>query len=61
MKSQNNEEELTMNSLWNRFKYSVQADLHTVFDKKGKQKPDCHVESIHPRGRKTDRFNRKIA
>jgi lia operon protein LiaH len=39
MKLQNNEEELTMNSLWNRFKYSVQADLHTVFDKKESKNP----------------------
>jgi len=39
MKSQNNEEELTMNSLWNRFKYSVQADLHTIFDKKESKNP----------------------
>ncbi len=28
-----------MNSLWNRFKYSVQADLHTVFDKKENKNP----------------------
>ena len=28
-----------MNSLWNRFKYSVQADLHTVFDKKESKNP----------------------
>lgn len=39
MKLQNNEEELTMNSLWNRFKYSVQADLHTVLDKKESKNP----------------------
>lgn len=28
-----------MNSLWNRFKYSVQADLHTAFDKKESKNP----------------------
>ena len=28
-----------MNSLWNRFKYSVQADLHTAFDKKENKNP----------------------
>lgn len=28
-----------MNSLWNRFKYSVQADLHTVLDKKESKNP----------------------
>lgn len=28
-----------MNSLWNRFKYSVQADLHTLFDKKENKNP----------------------
>ncbi|CAM3237165.1 PspA/IM30 family protein [Filibacter tadaridae] len=28
-----------MNSLWNRFKYSVQADLHTLFDKKESKNP----------------------
>ncbi|WP_342508111.1 PspA/IM30 family protein [Sporosarcina sp. FSL K6-2383] len=28
-----------MNTLWNRFKYSVQADLHTVFDKKENKNP----------------------
>ncbi len=28
-----------MNSLWNRFKYSVQADLHSVFDKKESKNP----------------------
>lgn len=28
-----------MNSLWNRFKYSVQADLHTLFDKKETKNP----------------------
>lgn len=28
-----------MNSLWNRFKYSVQADLHTILDKKENKNP----------------------
>lgn len=28
-----------MNSLWNRFKYSVQADLHTLLDKKENKNP----------------------
>lgn len=28
-----------MNSLWNRFKYSVQADLHTLFDKRETKNP----------------------
>ena len=28
-----------MNSLWNRFKYTVQADLHTAFDKKENKNP----------------------
>ncbi|AOV08987.1 PspA/IM30 family protein [Sporosarcina ureilytica] len=28
-----------MNSLWNRFKYSVQADLHTMLDKKESKNP----------------------
>ncbi|HJF30684.1 MAG TPA: PspA/IM30 family protein [Sporosarcina psychrophila] len=28
-----------MNSLWNRFKYSIQADLHTVLDKKESKNP----------------------
>lgn len=28
-----------MNSLWNRFKYTVQADLHTMLDKKEKKNP----------------------
>jgi len=28
-----------MNSLWNRFKYSIQADLHTVLDKKENKNP----------------------
>ncbi|MFD1927397.1 PspA/IM30 family protein [Sporosarcina siberiensis] len=28
-----------MNSLWNRFKYTVQADLHTAFDKKETKNP----------------------
>ncbi|MHA6260476.1 PspA/IM30 family protein [Sporosarcina sp. CAU 1771] len=28
-----------MNSLWNRFKYSVQADLHTLFDKNESKNP----------------------
>ncbi|KXH83816.1 PspA/IM30 family protein [Sporosarcina sp. HYO08] len=28
-----------MNSLWNRFKYSLQADLHTFFDKKENKNP----------------------
>ena len=28
-----------MNSLWNRFKYSVQADLHSVLDKKESKNP----------------------
>lgn len=28
-----------MNSLWNRFKYSVQADLHTLFDNKESKNP----------------------
>ncbi|WP_342513439.1 PspA/IM30 family protein [Sporosarcina sp. FSL K6-1522] len=28
-----------MNSLWNRFKYSVQADLHMLFDKKENKNP----------------------
>ncbi|MBE1555275.1 PspA/IM30 family protein [Sporosarcina limicola] len=28
-----------MNSLWNRFKYSVQADLHNLFDKKENKNP----------------------
>lgn len=28
-----------MNSLWNRFKYSVQADLHSIFDKKESKNP----------------------
>ena len=28
-----------MNALWNRFKYSVQADLHTLFDKKESNNP----------------------
>jgi lia operon protein LiaH len=28
-----------MNSLWNRFKYTVQADLHNAFDKKENKNP----------------------
>jgi len=28
-----------MNALWNRFKYTVQADLHTLFDKKENKNP----------------------
>ncbi|MBB4822878.1 phage shock protein A [Sporosarcina luteola] len=28
-----------MNSLWNRFKYTVQADLHTLLDKKENKNP----------------------
>jgi phage shock protein A len=28
-----------MNSIWNRFKYSVQADLHTLLDKKENKNP----------------------
>jgi len=28
-----------MNSLWNRLKYTVQADLHTAFDKKENKNP----------------------
>lgn len=28
-----------MNSLWNRLKYTVQADLHTAFDKKESKNP----------------------
>lgn len=28
-----------MNSLWNRFKYTVQADLHTVLDNQEKKNP----------------------
>ncbi len=28
-----------MNSIWNRFKYSVQADLHTILDKKEDKNP----------------------
>ena len=28
-----------MNSLWNRFKYSVEADLHSLFDKKESKNP----------------------
>ena len=28
-----------MNSLWNRFKYSIEADLHSVFDKKESKNP----------------------
>ena len=28
-----------MNSLWNRFKYSVQSDLHAVFEKKESKNP----------------------
>jgi len=28
-----------MNALWNRFKYSVQSDLHTFFDKKESKNP----------------------
>jgi lia operon protein LiaH len=40
MKSQkNHEEEFTMNSLWNRFKYSIEADLHSLFDKKESKNP----------------------
>ena len=28
-----------MNSLWNRFKYSIEADLHSLFDKKESKNP----------------------
>lgn len=28
-----------MNSLWNRFKYSIEADLHSIFDKKESKNP----------------------
>ena len=33
-------------NLFQRFRYTVEADLHQLFDKK-EQKSDCDVKSIH--------------
>ncbi len=34
-------------NLFQRFRYTVEADLHQLFDKKEQKKSDCDVKSIH--------------
>ena len=49
-----------MNSLWNRFKYTVQADLHTAFDKKENKNPIAMLNQYIREAEKQTDFSWKV-